>query len=141
MQRIASLNPNYFALVMSTGIVSLASRLLGMPQLAVSLFWLNVALFGVLWVLFLVRLVLFRRQFFSDLVDHRRGVGFFTSVPASCLLGTQFLVIAEWRMVATVLWALGVVLWFGLTYTIFTSFTVKELKPTLPEGIHGGWLV
>src|SRR5690606_38717174 len=25
--------------------------------------------------------------------------------------------------------------------TIFTSFTVKQVKPSLPDGIYGGWLV
>jgi tellurite resistance protein TehA-like permease len=141
LHRIASLNPSYFALVMSTGIVSLAGRLVGMPWLAVSLFWLNLALFVILWALTALRLVLFRRAFFADIIDHRRGVGFFTSVAASCLLGTQCLLIAEWHVVAIALWGLGIVLWLGLTYTIFTSFAIKEVKPTLPEGIHGGWLV
>jgi tellurite resistance protein TehA-like permease len=28
-----------------------------------------------------------------------------------------------------------------LIYTIFTALTVKDSKPTLAEGIHGGWLI
>lgn len=36
---------------------------------------------------------------------------------------------------------LAILLWTILTYTIFTGLTVKESKPTLAEGIHGGWLI
>lgn len=140
-QGLASLNPSYFALVMATGIVSLACSLLGMPWVAVGLMWLNLLLFVILWTLTAARLVLFRREFFADLIDHKRGVGFFTAVAASCMLGTQCLLIAEWRTPAIALWCLGIALWFVLTYSIFTSFTVKEVKPSLPDGIHGGWLV
>ncbi len=67
--------------------------------------------------------------------------------PTICLPTTlnpdepEFLLIAQLRSVAIILWYLGIVLWFVLTYTIFTSFAVKETKPLLSEGIHGGWLV
>jgi tellurite resistance protein TehA-like permease len=140
-QGIESLNPAYFALVMATGIVSLAGRLLGMPWLAVALFWLNLAAFGTLWALTIARLLLYPSKFLADLLDHRRGVGFFTTTAASCVLGTQCLLIGEWRAAAIALWSLGIVLWVVLTYTIFTSFAVKSEKPSLPDGIHGGWLV
>ncbi|QDU88810.1 putative membrane protein [Pirellulimonas nuda] len=138
---IATLNPAYFALVMATGIVSLASALMGMPRIAVGLFWLNNVAFLVLAVLFAVRLALFPARFVEDLIDHRRGVGFFTAVAACSVLGVQYLLISEWRGVAVGLWCLATGLWFVLTYVIFTSFAVKEVKPTLAEGIHGGWLV
>lgn len=138
---IASLNPAYFALVMATGIVSLACRLLGMPSLATGLFWLNLAQYVILLTLTAVRLALFPNKFFADLFDHKRGVGFFTLVAATCVLGTQCLLIAEWRIASIVLWCVAISLWFVLTYTIFTSFAIKENKPSLPEGIHGGWLV
>ena len=140
-QRIATLNPGYFALVMATGIVSLASHLLGMPAVALVLFWLNIPSFVILILLTAARLAMFPRQFFTDLIDHKRGVGFFTSVAASCVLGSQCLIIAESRMPAVSLWCLGTILWLVLTYTIFMSFAVKETKPSLPDGIHGGWLV
>jgi tellurite resistance protein TehA-like permease len=140
-ERIEALNPAYFALVMATGIVSLACRSLGMPELSRLLFGLNTGFYLLLVVLTAVRLVLFPRTFWADLIDHKRGVGFFTSVAASCVLGTQLLQIAEWRWPAVALWCLGILLWLVLTYTVFTSFAVKETKPSLPEGIHGGWLV
>jgi tellurite resistance protein TehA-like permease len=140
-QSIATLNPSYFALVMATGIVSVASQLLGMSRIAAALFWLNIVAFAILVVLSVARLSMFPRLLWADLIDHKRGVGFFTSVAASCVLGSQCLLIGELRGPAMALWGLAIVLWFVLTYAIFTSFAVKETKPSLPDGIHGGWLV
>jgi tellurite resistance protein TehA-like permease len=40
-----------------------------------------------------------------------------------------------------VLWVLAIMLWIGLTYTIFTGFTIKERKPALDQGISGAWLL
>src|SRR4051812_40423619 len=39
------------------------------------------------------------------------------------------------------LWFFGILLWATLTYSIFTIITIKAVKPTLAEGINGGWLV
>lgn len=138
---ISTLNPACFSLVMATGIVSVACQLLEMRWMAQLLFFLNVAAFLGLVMLSTVRLVTFPRALFSDLIDHQRGVGFFTTVAACCVLGMQFLSIAKLPSVSISLWGVGVALWFVLTYIIFTSFTVKQTKPSLAAGIHGGWLV
>jgi tellurite resistance protein TehA-like permease len=138
---VRDLHPAYFAMVMATGIVSIAAQLLQMRTIAVSLSWLNLAAFATLWVLTLARLLYHRRRFFADLIDHNRGVGFFTMVAASCVLGSQCLLVLENSQLARLLWFLGIVLWIGLTYTIFTALTVKEHKPVLETGIHGGWLI
>jgi tellurite resistance protein TehA-like permease len=42
---------------------------------------------------------------------------------------------------AVALAVLALVLWAGLTYTIFIAFTVKHHKPTLDKGISGAWLL
>jgi tellurite resistance protein TehA-like permease len=42
---------------------------------------------------------------------------------------------------AIFLWAVGTILWIGLTYTIFTGLTIKEEKPSLADGISGAWLL
>lgn len=138
---VAELNPSYFALVMATGIVSLACHLLGMPRVAKALFWFNAAAYVVLVGLTLIRVIRFSRRFGRDLIDHKRGVGFFTTVAASGVLGNQFLLLADCRPVAVVLWCVAIGLGFVITYTLFTGLAVKEVKPTLPEGIHGGWLL
>ena len=141
VQWIAGLEPAYFAAVMATGIVSIACYDEGWNRPAIGLTWLNIAGFAVLVGLNLIRIFKFPLNVWHDLTDHNRGVGFFTLAAAVCVLGAQFRIIADVRFVAIGLWALGIGVWFLLTYFIFASLAVKEEKPTLPAGIHGGWLV
>jgi tellurite resistance protein TehA-like permease len=140
-EAVRSFSPAYFAMVMATGIVSIAANLLGMPALAVALFWLNIAAYLIIWVISLLRLMLCTSEFLGDLTDHKRGPGFFTVVAGSCVLGSQFVLISQSYKLAVGLWVLSIVLWICLTYTIFTAFTIKEKKPPLDEGITGAWLL
>jgi tellurite resistance protein TehA-like permease len=139
-REIQALNPAYFALVMATGIVAIAAHLLGMEVLGRGLAWLNIAAYIALWGLTLLRVAWFPHHVYSDLIDHNRGVGFFTIVAATGILGSQLIVIFNRYLAAEVLWILALFLWTLFTYTIFTAYTVKEQKPSLAEGINGGWL-
>jgi tellurite resistance protein TehA-like permease len=138
---LGGLSPAYFGMVMATGIVSLGAWLLGMPRTALALLVLNVILYAVLWLLTVMRMARFPRRFFSDMIDHLRGPGFFTTVAGSSVLGGQLVVLSASYRAAAALWAVAVLLWIGLTYTIFAAFTIKEHKPSLDEGISGGWLL
>jgi tellurite resistance protein TehA-like permease len=135
------LSPAYFAMVMATGIVSIAAFMLGIVAVDVTLFAVNVVAYIVLIVLTVLRLVWFPHAFFSDLVDHRRGPGFFTFVAGSCVLGSQFVLIAKNYDIALALWIVAVILWIVLIYGIFAALSVKEHKPSLADGINGGWLL
>ncbi len=139
--QLAGMSPAYFGMVMATGIVSLAAHLLGMPAIAKALFLLNIVAYAVLWLLTVLRMVRYPGRFFGDMIDHLRGPGFFTAVAATCILGGQFVLLAADDRAGTVLWVAALLLWVGLTYTIFTGFTVKEHKPTLDKGISGAWLL
>ena len=57
------------------------------------------------------------------------------------MLGSQFILVRGDTRVAMWLWCLGIVLWLVLTYAVFTSLTVKDEKPALPDGLNGGWLL
>lgn len=140
-EMIKSLSPSYFAMVMATGIVSIASHLLEMAFIAFALFYFNIFVFLVLCAASMLRAIWYSGEMFSDLMDHARAPGFFTSVAAACVLGAQFVILLENYAVATLLWLAGMVLWLFITYTIFTSFTIKEEKPALSEGINGAWLL
>lgn len=140
-QSISKLSPAYFALAMATGIVSIASQAMGHTSVAWALLCINIAAYSVLWILNILRVVWYPRAFLQDLLNHRQGVGFFTAVAATCVLGSQFHLVAELRSIAVGLWFLGIALWFVLTYTIFTSDVICENKPPLVEALHSGWLV
>lgn len=138
---LAGMHPAYFGMVMATGIVSIAAHALGMGVVAMALLFANVAFYVVLWALTLLRIARHAERIAADFMHHGRCVGFFTSVAATCVLGNQMFLIADAWTVAWALWLFGFVLWAGLTYTIITILTVKAMKPTLAEGINGGWLL
>src|SRR3546814_5125007 len=138
---LMAMSPANFGIVMATGIVSLAAHLLGKDAIAQALFLLNNVLFAILCVLSILRAARYPRSFFGDMVDHLRGPGFFTTVAATDILGSQYMVLAHNAQIGQIFWAVALVLWFGFTYTIFTVLTVQRDKPTLDRGINGGWLL
>ena len=138
---LSKLSPASFAMIMATGILSIGLHQRGLVWLARALFGLNVLAWVVLWILTILRLLRHTRHFVEDLMDHLRGPGFFTAVAATAVLGCQLILLAAEFHYAMLLWAMSIVLWVGLTYTIFTAFTIKENKPTLDKGITGGWLL
>ena len=138
---LAGMHPAYFALAMATGIISIACELTGMHALAVALFVANLGFYPALWLLLIARVLFHRDRVRADFLHHGRAVGFFTIVAATCVLGSQCLVIGESVTAALVLWFAGIVLWAGLVYTVFAILTVKPEKPALTEGLNGGWLV
>ena len=141
MSGLAGMHPAYFALVMATGIVSLACGVIGFALLAKALLVLNLVFYPVLWVLTAMRVVRHRERVVADLMHHGRSVGFFTMVAATCVLGSQCLLIAGSWQAAFGLWIAGIALWALLVYAVFTSIVVKADKPALTEGLNGGWLV
>ncbi|MDN6297648.1 MAG: tellurite resistance/C4-dicarboxylate transporter family protein [Halomonas sp.] len=140
-QALEDLSPAYFGMVMATGIVSLAAHFMGRPVIAGALFALNLVAYPLLWALYALRLWRFPRRVVSDLTSHQNASGFFTLVAASCVLGSQCLLLMGWYRFALSLWGVALVLWLTLTYTIFTAFTIKERKPAFEKSISGGWLL
>lgn len=138
---INTLHPAYFALVMATGIVAIAGDLAGFVFLSQVLTYVNIVAYVILWMLTVWRVVWYRRSFMADISDHGRSVGFFTMIAGTNVLGNQLVVVFDVYTPARLLLVVGVVLWVFITYTIFTALTVKEIKPTLGEGINGGWLL
>ena len=66
-EAVADLFPGYFALVMATGIVSIAAHLQQMPRIAWLLFGINVCAYVVLAVMFVVRLLAYFPRVVQDL--------------------------------------------------------------------------
>lgn len=138
---IRDLFPAYFALVMATGIISIACHLLAMDFIAYPLFYLNQFFYLALWLLTLARIFRHPSRIINDLANHRLGTGFLTIVAATNVLGTQFVLLAANQTIALVLWISGLALWLFLNYTLFTVLTVKEEKPPIETGINGAWML
>lgn len=138
---LATMSPAYFGLVMATGIVSLAAFVLGHRGLASALFYLNLGQYGVLCGLYFLRAWRYPRNFFGDMIGHATGPGYFTAAAGTGVLASQFMIMRGDYRIGAGLWALSVLLWLVLTYTIFTALTIKRRKPSLDEGMTGAWLL
>jgi len=134
-------SPATFAMVMATGIVSLAAHGQGLEVVAQVLFWFNLCAYPTLWILTLIRFVRYRSQLIDDLTHHSRSAAFLTKVAATCILGSQFAILTPWMAAAKGFWIFGVALSLVLSYTFFTVITVRESKPPLEAGINGAWLL
>lgn len=140
-QPAADLYPGYFALVMATGIVSIASQLHGLHLVAQVLLAINVIAYAALAWLTLVRLLRYLPRVIGDLCDHSRGAGFFTTVAGTCVLGRQLALVTGDLRAPVLLWAVGVVLWLVVTYGFLTAVIVGSEKPRLDVGLNATWLI
>lgn len=140
-EAVEHLFPGYFALVMATGIVSIAAHLLEMPRIAWALLAVNLGAYAVLTAMLVVRFLVYFPRVVEDLNNHARGPGFFTVVAATCVLGTEIVILTGRTDAAHVLWMAGIVLWVVVMYAFFTAAVVREIKPSLEIGINGAWLL
>lgn len=139
-QAIEGLNPASFAVVMSTGICSLAAAVTGHPAIARALFYLNLLCYGGLWGLTLLRLALYPKSAWSDF-STARSFGYLSVVAGTCVLGAQFVQIGSDPKGGSLLWGLGVLLWIGIQYGFFLQLITRRQKPGAEADIHGGWLL
>jgi tellurite resistance protein TehA-like permease len=138
---LKTLHPAYFALVMATGIVSIATYLHGIPVLPQVLFWLNALFLAALVAATGARILRYPQAFVADIQSHSRGVGFFTTVAAIAVFGTQLVLQMDAPRIAAVFWIAAAILWFLTIYGVLAVLTVKPDKPSLADGLNGGWLV
>jgi len=141
LQKIKNLLPAYFAMVMATGIVSIASYLNGFELFAYSLFYLNLVFLGGLSMMFLYRCLFYSREVLNDFRSYVKGPGFFTIVAALCIIGNQFIMLTGNTAIATLLLILAGIIWLFVGYGFFYNITVSGAKKPLREGINGTWLV
>jgi len=139
-QAIAELHPAYFAMVMSTGIVSIALDGLGVESIALALFVLNVPVYAVLCVLFAVRIVGFFDAFVADMKHPRRCWGFFTFVVGTNTLGSQFYLFSDLVVVSQLLWFVGLGSWVFFMYVIY-FYLISHYGGPLSGLVSGGTLL
>ncbi|MBV8455251.1 MAG: hypothetical protein JO122_01385 [Acetobacteraceae bacterium] len=117
-------------MMMGTGIVAVAARLLGRDALAWPLFAISLAAYPVLWVILLVRLVRFPRAVWADFASHERGPSFLTIVAANGVLGSQFAVFNILTFLLPALFWFSLVLWMVLVYGFLSTVTVSIACPS-----------
>ncbi|HEY6451349.1 MAG TPA: tellurite resistance/C4-dicarboxylate transporter family protein [Steroidobacteraceae bacterium] len=133
--------PGYFALVMGTGIVAVAARLLHYETLSWPLFAIALLAYPLLWLLLLARIARFPRAIIADFVSHERGPTFLTIVAANGVLGSQFDAFDTFTGLLPALFWFSLGLWTVLVYGFLSSVTVSMVKPDLEHGLNGAWLL
>jgi tellurite resistance protein TehA-like permease len=128
-------------MVMATGILALGAHEHAVPVLPRVLFWLNVVFFAALLAAVVVRAIAYRSELTADILSHSRSVGFFTIAAATGVLGIQLFVQMQSPGLATAFLVAAGLLLVTCTYGILTLLTVKPKKPTVVDGLNGGWLV
>lgn len=135
------LPPNIFAMVMATGIVSLALEGAGYRIMALALFWLNVGLCAILAVLLVARVLRYRGNLVADLKNHAKAPGFFTLVAGPCVLGNQCVILFGNAAAGLGLWIAGLAFWLALSYVMLPGLMEGTAKPKLEAGLNGAWLL
>lgn len=133
--------PGYFALVMGTGIVAVAARLLGYALVSWVLFAIALVSYAVLWIVLLARLARFPRIVAREFANHERGPAFLTIVAANGVLGSQFDAFHVLTGLLPALLWFSVGLWAVLVYGFLSAVTVGITKPDLEHGLNGAWLL
>jgi tellurite resistance protein TehA-like permease len=137
---IKGLHPAYFAMVMSTGIISIASKLLGFTDIADALFYINIIAYAILLPLQILRVSMFWDCLYKDLTNPKLSLVFFTIVAATNVLGAQFVSIVNQPEVAKIFWYFGIFLWVTISLVAFSILFIKCEEG--PEAVmHGGWLI
>jgi tellurite resistance protein TehA-like permease len=136
--QVAALNPGAFALVMATGIISNAFFLEGHRAWADSLFAVILFAYPCLVLFTLLRLALFSRALWRDLIDPRLVFSFFTIVAGTGVFGAA-LDLRGFASVAMVMWLLALAVWFVLVYFSFAVLIFLN-SPRDANIVHGGWL-
>ncbi|MCR4291293.1 MAG: tellurite resistance/C4-dicarboxylate transporter family protein [Candidatus Kuenenia sp.] len=137
---IKALHPAYFAFVMSTGIISIASNMLGITPVALGLFYLNIAAYAVILTIQILRITMYWSLQYADISNPKLGLVYFTIVAGTNVLGAQFVNIVNCPCVAKALWFFGIFLWVLITLTTFTLLFLKN-EQRIESTIHGGWLI
>ncbi len=138
---LRELDPAYFGLVMSTAIVSIAFRELGVSAVARPLAVLSAACYALLIGLFAVRTVSFPRRMLADLRDRQRHWGSLTFAVATNTVGTVLLLFFDAVHVAAALWGVAVVATPALLYYLFATEIVGAEKAAVSERIDGAFLL
>jgi len=141
LARFGSLFPDYFAMVMATGIVSIAAHNLGYHGIGWALFACNMPAYLLFWAAGAARLAIDARGLMRDITRHETGPGFLTIVAGTAVLGSEFATFQLATWVVPVLFAAAVLFWCVFLYGFFAGVTERQGKPSLETGFDGRWLL
>jgi tellurite resistance protein TehA-like permease len=125
---------------MSTGIISIASNLLGFTGIANVLFYINIIAYAILLPMLILRVIIYWDCLYKDLSNPKLSFVFFTIVAATNVLGAQFVSIVDQPEIAKIFWYFGIFLWTAVSLSTF-SILFLECTEGIEKVVHGGWLI
>jgi tellurite resistance protein TehA-like permease len=138
-ERVATLYPGYFAVVMATGIISNAMFFENHRGWSDALFAINVGAYVVLLLMTLVRIARFPGAVWRDLTDPRLVFTFFTLVAATDVLGVG-VGLRGFGSLALAMWIAALTVWLFLIYVSFATLIFFNTAARA-DIISGGWLI
>ncbi|WP_219420328.1 tellurite resistance/C4-dicarboxylate transporter family protein [Pseudonocardia nigra] len=137
---VRGLTPGYFALVMSSGIISVGMLLQGHVALSVLLLAVGAVAYLVLVGLTGWRLAAHRHAVAEDFADPGRAFGFLTFVAGTNVLGVRAAMDGHHRLTAVLLLVAGLT-WLVLGYVIpWTAVLGTRHRPVLATA-NGTWFI
>ncbi|MEO8750663.1 MAG: tellurite resistance/C4-dicarboxylate transporter family protein [Allobranchiibius sp.] len=141
-EAVRGMPPGYFALVMATGIVSIATKDRGIDALSGALLWLGILEYATLVVLYVWRAVAFLPAVRADLADPSHAFAYFTFVAATDVLGARLASNShQGSGSAIVLLCVGGSTWVVLGYLIPWTAVVGHARRPLLHFANGTWFI
>src|SRR5690625_4212722 len=108
---LKQLSPADFAIIMATGIVSIAAHNANYVLIANRLFYLNNLLYGIVWLLTLLKLFIYARQLSTDVYSHTSGLSFLSLVDGTNVVAVKYILFDQNYPVAVVFWVVAIEWW------------------------------
>ncbi|GAA1807870.1 tellurite resistance/C4-dicarboxylate transporter family protein [Agromyces neolithicus] len=137
---VTGLTPGYFALVMATGILSVAMRTNDAMPVSMLLLAIAAVAYVTLIALNLVRLFRHRGEMAADFADPARAFGYFTFVAATCVLGSR-LVLEGLLPLSVALLLIASAAWIALGYTVPWTAVLGQRAVTALATANGTWFI
>lgn len=137
---IKNFHPAYFAMVMATGIVSLAFEAMGFSIIAKVLFVLNLGIYLALCIVLVARMAFFLPDLKADFLKLQRAWLFLTFVVGTNTIGMQLFVFEHAAGLAASLWLVALVGWSICIYSVIVNLVSVRSKP-IHEIVSGATLL
>jgi tellurite resistance protein TehA-like permease len=137
---VRTLNPGYFALVMATGIVSVAADHLGLAAVSTALLLVALLAWAVLAVGYCWRALGYRAEFVADLHAPALGFAFFT-VAAGCDVLAGRLALGGHDVAALPFVGIGALAWLVLSYAVPLRVITGTRSHGVLDAVNGTWLI
>ena len=141
VHRIKTFPPVYFALPMSTGIMSVASFTLGYNVLSTFFYVLCGIELSVLFMLFLLKAIFFYSRFRKGFSVPGKAGGTLTLIAAISIFSMAGILLYQNFKIAVTGWRVSIVLWLMFIYIISALTIIEKKKPGIRNSINGSWLL